>query len=485
MMRGISRAQRSACLTWRRLGRDRSGSVAALLVVVPVMMGAAAVGIETGQVYRTKHQMQGAADAAALAASIDRVAGKNTAAITATANYEAQRNGFQNGVNNVTVTVNTPPASGPNVSTAGAVEVVISKSQKFSLGATLASWFGATSSDFTMTSRSVAAQSSASSTTTASSGEGCMVALTTDNEQGVSFTNFSSFNADCTIISNGSSTGAGSTASVYLASFSSATVRSVWTRGSFVKSGYSQFTARNAVQTNQTTMAVDPYAGLPTPSPGTCGYNSYRPPSGSTATFSPGTYCGGLTISGFSNVYFNPGTYYVANGDLYINGVSNISCQSCTGTQGVTFVLTQTTGNNADIGGVKISSDSTVTLKAPTKDSDPNAAPSTNPYLGVLFYQDRRVANGTMSSTAKIFTLSSLSSVTLTGAVYFPNNRIDISNLSNASSSSTGCTVWIGRYLKLTSFSSTYAVGCDTMGVKQGAIVTTTTATTTKSKVLE
>ena len=53
-------------------------------------------------------------------------------------------------------------------------------------------------------------------------------------------------------------------------------------------------------------------------------------------------------------------------------------------------------------------------------------------YAGVLFYQDRRVPNGTMSSTSKIFTISSLNTVTLTGAIYFPNNRIDISSINNS-----------------------------------------------------
>lgn len=481
MVRGLSRAFRAARMTGQRLWRDQSGSVLSFLVVIPVLMGAAAVGVETGQLYRTKRQMQSAADDAALAGSIDSMNGKNAATISATASYEAQRNGFQNGVNGVTVAVHTPPTQGANVATPNAVEVVITKSQHLSLTAGLASFLGVTTSNVSISSRSVAAQSSSSTST--SSAEGCLVALTPAAEQGVNFSNFSSFTADCTIISNGTSTNTGSTASVYMSGFSSATVKSVWTRGSFVKTGYSSFTATNGVLANQATAVADPYASLPTPSPGTCGYTNYTAPPGSTATFIAGTYCGGLTISGFSSVVFNPGTYYIANGDLYISGVSTISCPSCTGTQGVTFVLTQTTGNAANIGGVNISSDSTVTLKAPTQDPSPTAPPSTNPYLGVLFYQDRGVANGTMSSTSKIFTLTSLSSATLTGAIYFPNNRIDISNLSNASSSSTGCTVWIGRYLKFTSFSSTYAVGCDSLGIKKGAIVTTTT--TTKGKVLE
>jgi Flp pilus assembly protein TadG len=479
MVRGVSRAFRTARMTWRRLWRDESGSVMSFLVVVPVLMGAVAVGVETGELYRTKRQMQSAADDAALAGSIDRLAGKNNTTITATARYEAQRNGFQDGVNSVSVTVNAPPTSGSNVSTAGAVEVVITKPQSLTFGAAL---------NFTMRARSVAAQGSYSSTT--SSPEGCLVALTSANEQGVSFTSFNNFDSDCTIISNGTATGTGANASVSLSSFNNATLKSVWTRGRFDYSSYNHLTLTNPAQQNQTTAVVDPYAtgttSLPTPSPGACTYNPFSAPGGTSITLSPGVYCGGLTISSYNNVYFTHGIYYIANGDLYMSSVNNVSCSDCTSGAGVTFVLTQTTGNNADIGGVRISSDNNVTFNAPVpcSVSNPPANCINNPlYPGVLFYQDRRATTGTMTSTSKIFTISSLNTATLTGAIYFPNNRIDISSLNNSGSSTTGCTVWIGRYVKFSSYNNNYIAGCDAIGTSRPAIITTTT--TNKSKVFE
>jgi Flp pilus assembly protein TadG len=483
MMRGASRAFRSARMTWRRLRRDKRGSVLGFLAVIPVVIGTVAVGVETGQVYRTKRQMQGAADAAALAGAIDRMAGKNTATITATAQYEAQRNGFQNGVGGVTVTVNAPPTSGSNMSATGAVEVIVAKSHKFSLAGALSSYLGAANNAFTMSSRSVAAQSTitstatTTSTTSTSSGDGCLVALTTAAEQGVSFTSFNNFTSDCIIYSNGTSTGTtSSTASVYMSGFSNATMKSVYTRGSFVAESYNHLTLTNASQQNQSTAIVDPYASLATPSPGTCSYTNFNQSSGSSLTLSPGTYCGGLTVSSINNVYFTPGIYYVANGDLYISSVNNVTCPTCTTNSGVSIVLTQTTGNNSDIGGVRISSDNNITLNAPS-------ASQTSPplYAGVLFYQDRRATTGTMSSTSKIFTISSLNTVTLTGAIYFPNNRIDISSINNSGSSANGCTVWIGRYIKFSSYNNNYVAGCASIGVTPPGVITTTTTTTTAS----
>jgi hypothetical protein len=483
MVRGVSRAFRAARMTWRRLWRDESGSVMSFLVVVPVLMGAVAVGVETGELYRTKRQMQSAADDAALAGSIDSLAGKNNTTITATARYEAQRNGFQDGVNSVSVTVNAP-ATGAYASIAGAVEVVITKSQSLSFGAALASYLGVTSSNFTMRARSVAAQGSYSSTT--SSPEGCLVALTPANEQGVSFTSFNNFNSDCTIISNGTATGTGASASITLSSFNNATLKSVWTRGRFDYSSYNHVTLTNPAQQNQTTAVADPYTSLPTPSPGACTYNPFSAPGGTSITLSPGVYCGGLTISSYNNVYFTPGIYYIADGDLYMSSVNNVTCPTCTLGAGVTFVLTTTTGNTATIGGVRISSDNNVTLNAPVpcSVSNPPASCMANPlYPGVLFYQDRRATTGTMTSTSKIFTISSLNTATLTGAIYFPNNRIDISSLNNSGSSTTGCTVWIGRYVKFSSYNNNYIAGCDAIGTSRPAIITTTT--TNKSKVVE
>jgi Flp pilus assembly protein TadG len=467
MMRGALRIVRSARATWQRLGRDRSGSVVSFLVVIPVLMGAAAVGIETGQLYRTKRQMQGAADAAALAGSVDRTAGKNLTTITSTARYEAQRNGFQNGVGSISVTVNAPPTSGTNIATAGAVEVIITKPQSFSLGAVLTSWLGGTSGSFTMSTRSVAAQKSSPSA------EGCLVALTGANEQGVSFTSFNNFTADCTIISNGSSTATGSTASIYLATFNGATLRTIWTRGRFVADVPARVSLTNAAQENQTTVAVDPYASLSAPSPGGCTYNPYTAPGGNDATLYQGTYCGGLTLQGISNVYFTPGIYYIADGDLYINNVNNVRCPSCTTTAGVTFVLTQTTGSSA-IGGVYIATANNVILNAPS--GNPADYPGSSPplYGGVLFYQDRAAPVGTMTSTSKTFTVNSLNNATLTGAIYFPSNKIEVSSLNNGGPN-TGCTVYIGRYIKFSSYNNNYIAGCAAMGTTPVSIIQPTT----------
>ena len=499
MMRGASRALRSARLTCQRLLKDERGAVLAFFVAIPVVAGTVAVGVETGQLYRTKRQMQGAADAAALAGTVDKMNGGT--GFIATALYEAQRNGFQNGVNGVTVTAVSPPTSGAYAGNSSAVEVsIIKNNNKYSLAAVLSSTLG---NAFSMSSRSVAASTTnttyqnqtVTTTTSTSSADGCMMALTDGVETGVSFTNFNNYTADCYIYSNARGTGSTSTtSSVYMSDFNHATMKQIYARGSVtVPAAKMTYTAGGSgPQSNQSTSIVDPYASLATPPVGsgdcTASLANYNRSGGSSISVSPGVYCGGLQVGGTSNVYFTPGIYYIANGDLYISGVSNVSCPTCTTNNGITFVLTQTTGNNADIGGVRISSDNNITLNA-------SSASQTSPplYAGVLFYQDRRVANGTMSSTSKIFTISSLNTVSLTGVIYFPNNRIDISNINTVNMGNNGCVVWIGRYIKFSSYNNNSTVGCSAIGVTPPGIITTTSTTsvvstpvsTTRGKVLE
>ena len=143
----------------RRVLKSESGSMITVAAVLPLLLGTAGLAIDTGRLYVTKRQMENAADAAALAGSFDRLAGKTTATITSTALYEARRNGFQNGVENVSIAVNSPPSSGPNASVPGAVEVIITKPVGLTLGAAFEKLLGFSTTNVSMVSRAVAAQS--------------------------------------------------------------------------------------------------------------------------------------------------------------------------------------------------------------------------------------------------------------------------------------------------------------------------------------
>jgi Flp pilus assembly protein TadG len=141
---------------WRRLWRDRRGVVAILVALaLPMMIGFAGLGVETGLWYAMKWQNQSAADAAALSAALELGSSTGCANYSKMAVYAAESDGFTptsssfpcpvNGSNCTTgassICVNNPPRSGSqtcaNAPTTchNAVEVILSQQQDTFLAA--------------------------------------------------------------------------------------------------------------------------------------------------------------------------------------------------------------------------------------------------------------------------------------------------------------------------------------------------------------
>jgi hypothetical protein len=60
-----------------------------------------------------------------------------------------------------------------------------------------------------------------------------------------------------------------------------------------------------------------------------------------------------------------PGTYYIDQGNLQVNGGATLKCTACSpGGEGVTFVLTSS-GSASNIRTVQLNGSATVTLNAP------------------------------------------------------------------------------------------------------------------------
>lgn len=128
-------------------------------------------------------------------------------------------------------------------------------------------------------------------------------------------------------------------------------------------------------------------------------------------TFNPGTFCGGITVSGISNVHFNPGVYVVDSGDLRIGGIGNRTGD------GVSFVLTSSTGGGHTIGNVDVIGIGDLNLHAPSEGED---------MAGILFYQDRAATGSSCNS------LGGISAANTKGAYYFPSRCLDIGGIGNS-----------------------------------------------------
>jgi hypothetical protein len=86
---------------------------------------------------RARSNAQNAADAAASSAGAAASALNSTARVQAEVYAAAAANGFQNGINGVTVTMNNPPTSGANAGNANAYEVIIKVPQKVYLASAM------------------------------------------------------------------------------------------------------------------------------------------------------------------------------------------------------------------------------------------------------------------------------------------------------------------------------------------------------------
>jgi Flp pilus assembly protein TadG len=404
-----------------RFRKSRHGNIAIITgLMLPVLLGFAALGTEGGLWYFTHQSEQAAADSAAISAAT-LYGETNTGDITTQAKGVTATYGFTDGSNSTAVTVNRPPTSGTHTNAQNAVEVKVSQVQTRLLSQL---W---DTSTLTITARAVAL---------ASGGAGCVLALDptasgSAGEQGVVGIDLKA----CSVYDNsnsGSAVSVGGTAS--LDALSVNVVGGVY--------GSANITTTDGINTGQTP-AQDPYANVNPPSPSSsCSQTNYS--THGTVTLDPGVYCGGINLGAGANVTLNPGTYYLTNqgnnnlGDLVMDGQSSLS-----GT-GVTIVFTS---KGSNYGSAKISGGATVNLSAPTS----------GPLSGIVFFGDRNEPTGT------VFKITGGTSQTFTGAIYLPKAALQYAGGANNFS---GCTQVIADTITFVG-SSNLAINCTGDGIQQ------------------
>jgi len=384
----------------RGLARDESGVTAVVVGLgMTVLMGGAALAIDTGVWYTDKRVAQGAADAAAYSAAIDYATGSTAGHVKATAKAVAAQYGQVNGSGGVTVTVNQPPQSGTHTTTTGAVEVIVQRTET--------PYFAS----FFMSSAGIASRAVA--VAGAGGGKYCILALDSSAATTVSTSGIDASNgATIDITTCGIQVNATGADALVLTGGATMKATTVSISGNYSLSNGASLVVSGSTTTSAPAIA-DPYASVTVPTPGACAAtNSW---GGSTvATISPGTYCNGMTFSNGANITLNPGVYIVDRGVFLATGGATV-----TATSGVTIVLTSSTGSNyatAEIdNGVSVSI----------------TAPSTGATKGLAFFQDRRAAATGSENFA------GGSTTTIYGALYFPAQTV---NYTNGTSTTSTCT---------------------------------------------
>lgn len=366
-----------------RFARDQRGVSAIIFaIVLPVLIGFVGIGVEMGQWFQRKRNLQAAADAGAMAGALVLSQGGSWA----TAQTAASDFAVRNGAVAANVTSENPPTSATFPGTAysadtGAVGVRITESQTRLFSAIFLT------SDVTVTARAVA--------TTGSQALGCVVALEATASEAVHLSNQARMNlTDCGLTVNSSSSTA-----VHMENNTQVNADFARLTGNYDLDNSGTF-GSTPVTTGQAATS-NPYADLANPAtPGSCSSGNV------SGTITAGNYCG-LNIGNNTNVTMSAGTYYIKDGTFSMGANSRLYANA-----GVTIILTGSAYMN-------LSSNAYIQITAPTSGT----------YAGIAIMQDP-------DGTAETHTMSANVYIGLQGAIYFPNALLHMDSNSFITTSS-------------------------------------------------
>ena len=342
-----------------------------------VLLGVTALAIDAGNLSDYRHRMQSAADAAALAGAreIKRNAGIGSADLQTFVYHDATANGFTNGTNDITITINHGPATGPFAGNSEYVEVLISRAvPTFFLGL-----FGRPT--VTVGVRAVAGQGTG--------GSGCVYSLSA-NANGAFITSGSGSMSipNCDIVINSTSSTA----------FKVGAGWTIDTKSISVVGGTSIANGASVTPTPETGAdpVDDPFGDVAAPAAGSCTATDYNLGSG-TATISPGTYCGkGITVANAAVLNFTPGVYVLTNGAAFV-----VKDNATVNGTGVTIWIIGTTAKPSSF-----TQNTHIYLSAPT----------TGTYAGIV------LASSVNNNTSNVFGSNDMP---INGIFYFPHEHVE------------------------------------------------------------
>ena len=459
---------------------DESGSYLVFgTILMPVLIGVAALGTEGAQVLTLHRQAQAAADSAAVSVASYYVAQYNpllTAPTSANLQTQAQAVAVAYpGMSSAAVTMNNPPASGnfqssncpPNggASKYCAFEVIVSQSHSPLLSSY---WLP---NAMTVKARAVALIGA--SGTGGGSSANCILALGRSSGGPANLAESIVADGDaqlnlqgCSIGTNSSANGGGSADAIYFGPKGSAAINLIESNnilggrvsavGGASISGNGSNTAQSCTSLSGTTCngaqtvtpitgaaaTPDPDAGVTVPTASTCtaipsayqctpgsntaGWCFNKVSSPNPITLNPGTYCGGISFTKGNDTYnLNPGVYILASTNSSQGLTDSNGSITLNGT-GVTLVFTSKDGTYPPASSpiMNVPNDLTLNLTAPTTGSTAGfviMGDSSMP-LGTAGQVDSSPSTGTGSQ----FVIANGASMNLSGNIYVPNGALNL-----------------------------------------------------------
>lgn len=351
---------------------------------MPLVIGSAALAVDTVQLSLWKRQLQRSADSAALAGAYALAQSKdyNASALAALdLNDSVPLSGSP--------TIQSSPTAGPYTGNPRAVRVVLASERSLPF-----------MSFFLAMSPRLEVEATAALVYT---GKYCVVSLEEGTQTGITFSGNTTTNLGCGVISNSRA------ASAVVADGSARVTASpvAGVGGVPTSTAYVQPTLLLPYSLPQ----PDPFANLPNPPPNPCTGSdpAANVAPNTSATLEPGCYRG-MDLRG--TVTLNPGTYYVDGSQFRTSSQARV-----TGS-GVTIILTSSTPTDpSSFATISMNGGATVDL----------TAPESGTYQGVLFYQDPRavsdeeledIENGRGNQ------INGDSSSRFQGAFYFPRQHL-------------------------------------------------------------
>ena len=384
-------------------GRRKGIFVVVAAVMLTTLFGFLALAGDLGWLYHQRRLTQVVADAGALYGAQQIRRGADTAAdVSSLSDHGVLKgtadNGFENGVDGVTVTVEYPPATGDYISDPLAVEVVVCQTQRTFFMPVM----GTDSAD--VCARAVAGYRG--------KGEGCIYALNPTEEKTMYVHSNTVANVDCGVIVNSTNPGGLDVTSSACLDASMISVSGTATQTpDDLLCGYSDGDSISVQPFYATPPEPDPlaYLGVPPEVNNGCDQMQFQLDDASKIPdLLPGRYCKGLKIDcdTCGTITMPPGNYVIAGELLEI--VGNTTVQG----SGVLIYATDFSAEVIAAKGIKIGSGPTVTLSAATSGD----------FEGILMYVDRDLdpADGHLFDIE----ISSGATVDLHGALYTVNGTV-------------------------------------------------------------